>query len=76
MLDAKLGNVIKMDRYKYVKRAYHGMRELRYDERRELYHSTRLRAKGSSRYHFIDTLYALSEVTLFAAGVTHMEASA
>ncbi|MDB4972994.1 MAG: superfamily [Myxococcaceae bacterium] len=74
MVDAQLGNVLKMDRYKYVKRAYHGMRELSYDERRELYHSTRIRAKGSTRYYFIDTLYALSEVTLFAAGVTHMEA--
>ncbi|MFT3923490.1 MAG: HAD-IG family 5'-nucleotidase [Myxococcales bacterium] len=73
LLDAKLGNVIKMDRYKYVKRAYHGMRELGYDERRTLYHASRLRTKRSSRYHFIDTLYALSEVTLFAAGVQHME---
>jgi FMN phosphatase YigB (HAD superfamily) len=34
----------------------------------------RIRAKGSTRFYFIDTLYALSEVTLFAAGVTHMEA--
>jgi 5'-nucleotidase len=73
LIDAKLGNVLKMDRYKYVKRAYHGMRELSYDERRELYHATRLRTKRSARYHFIDTLYALSEVTLFAAGVTHLE---
>jgi 5'-nucleotidase len=74
MVDAKLGNVLKMDRYKYVKRAYHGMRELSYDERRSLYHSMRIRAKGSTRFYFIDTLYALSEVTLFAAGVSHMEA--
>jgi 5'-nucleotidase len=73
MVDAKLGNVLKLDRYKYVKRAYHGMRELSYDERREHYHSTRIRTKGSTRFYFIDTLYALSEVTLFAAGVTHME---
>jgi 5'-nucleotidase len=74
LVDAKLGNVLKLDRYKYVKRAYHGMRELTYDERRELYHGTRIRAKGSTRFYFIDTLYALSEVTLFAAGVSHMEA--
>jgi HAD superfamily 5'-nucleotidase-like hydrolase len=73
MVDAKLGNVLKLDRYKYVKRAYHGMRELSYEERREHYHSTRIRTKGSTRFYFIDTLYALSEVTLFAAGVTHME---
>lgn len=73
LVDAKLGNILKLDRYKYVKRAYHGMRELSYDERRAIYHGTRIRAQGSTRYYFIDTLYALSEVTLFAAGVSHME---
>jgi 5'-nucleotidase len=73
MIDAKLGNVLKMDRYKYVKRAYHGMRELSYEERRETYHTTKIRAKKNPRYHFVDTLYALSEVTVFAAGVQHLE---
>jgi HAD superfamily 5'-nucleotidase-like hydrolase len=73
IIDAKLGNVLKMDRYKYVKRAYHGMRELPYETRRALYHEHRIRTKRSARYHFIDSLYALSEVTMFAAGVTHME---
>src|SRR4051794_36613731 len=73
IVDAKLGNVLKMDRYKYVKRAYHGMRELSYDERRELYHANKVRTKRSTRYHFIDSAYALSEVTMFAAGVTHLE---
>jgi HAD superfamily 5'-nucleotidase-like hydrolase len=73
IIDAKLGNVLKMDRYKYVKRAYHGTRELSYDQKRELYHSQRIRAKRNPRYHFIDSLYALSEVTMFATGVTHME---
>lgn len=74
VVDAQLGNVLKMDRYKYVKRAYHGMRELSYDERRALYCATRIRAQGSTRYYFIDTMYALSEVALFAAGLMHMEA--
>jgi len=73
-VDAQLGNVLKMDRHKYVKRAYHGLRELTYDERREHYRATRIRAQGTTRYYFIDTLYALSEVTLFAAGIAHMEA--
>lgn len=75
VVDRKLGNVLKMDCHKYVKRAYHGLRELSYRERRETYHGTRIRTKGTSRYHFIDTLYALSEVTLFACGVAHMESS-
>jgi 5'-nucleotidase len=73
IIDNKLGNVLKMDRYKYVKRAYHGLRELAYDERRELYHGNKIRTKKSPRYHFIDSLYALSEVTMFAAGVSHLE---
>jgi HAD superfamily 5'-nucleotidase-like hydrolase len=73
VVDRKLGNVLKMDCHKYVKRAYHGLSELSYDERRASYHGTRIRAKGTSRFHFIDTLYALSEVTLFACGVAHME---
>jgi 5'-nucleotidase len=74
VVDRKLGNVLKMDCHKYVKRAYHGLSELSYDERRASYHGTRIRAKGTSRFHFIDTLYATSEVTLFACGVAHMEA--
>jgi 5'-nucleotidase len=74
VVDRKLGNVLKMDCHKYVKRAYHGLSELSYDERRAGYHGTRIRAKGTSRFHFIDTLYATSEVTLFACGVAHMEA--
>jgi HAD superfamily 5'-nucleotidase-like hydrolase len=73
VVDRKLGNVLKMDCHKYVKRAYHGLRELSYEERRASYHGTRIRAKGTSRYHFIDTAYALSEVTLFACGVAHLE---
>ena len=73
IIDNKLGNVLKMDRYKYVKRAYHGLRELTYEERRELYHANKIRTKKSPRYHFIDSLYALSEVTMFAAGVEHLE---
>ncbi len=72
LIDKKLGNVLKMDRYKYVKRAYHGMRELSRDERRQLYHTRRLRP-GTRRYHWVDTLYALSEVAVYAAAVDAME---
>jgi 5'-nucleotidase len=73
VVDRKLGNVLKMDCHKYVKRAYHGLNELSYEERRAGYHGTRIRAKGTTRFHFIDTLYATPEVTLFACGVTHLE---
>src|SRR5690606_16040795 len=63
LVDKKTGNVLKMDRYKYVKKAYHGMRPLELDERRRLYHAKRIRP-ATRRYHWVDTLYALSEVAV------------
>ncbi len=74
IIDRKLGNVLKMDRYRYVKKAYHGLRELTVEERRGAYHTKRLRP-AMRRYHFVDTLYALSEVSMFAAAVEALEAA-
>lgn len=72
LIDRRLGNVLKMDRYRFVKRAYHGMRELSPEERRRAYHTRRLRP-ASSRYHFVDTLYSLPEVAVFAGAVDALE---
>jgi HAD superfamily 5'-nucleotidase-like hydrolase len=71
-IDKKLGNVLKMDRYRYVKRAYHGLRRLSRDERRTLYASRPIKP-GTKRFHWVDTLYALPEVTLYAYAVDHLE---
>ena len=71
LIDRKLGHVIKMDRYRYVKRAYHGFRELSTEERRKAYSARRLRAQ-SKRYHWVDTLYGLSEVAVFSAAVEYL----
>lgn len=68
MIDKKHGNVLKMDRYKFVGRAWHGLRELTREERRELYQSKKVRV-APPRYHWIDTLYALPEATLYAGAV-------
>jgi len=72
LIDRKLGNVLKMDRYRYVKTAYHGFRRLTREERRRAYHTRRLRP-GTRRYHWVDTLYSLSEVAVYAAVIEHME---
>ena len=53
-------------------RGFHGLRELAKDELRELYHSKKIRP-ATPRYHWIDTLYALSEAALYAALVEAME---
>ncbi len=61
-----------MNRYKFVTKGYHGLRELAKDELRELYQSRKVRP-ATPRYHWIDTLYALSEAALYAALVDAME---
>jgi 5'-nucleotidase len=37
ILDIELGNVVKANRFGYVKRAFHGTRPMEYDEQREAY---------------------------------------
>jgi HAD superfamily 5'-nucleotidase-like hydrolase len=72
LIDKRFGHVLKMDRYKHVHKGYHGFRELMKEELRALYHSKKIRP-ATPRYHWIDTLYALSEVATYAALVDAME---
>jgi len=72
LIDKRFGHVLKMDRYKHVHKGYHGFRELTKEELRALYHSKKIRP-ATPRYHWIDTLYALSEVATYAALVDAME---
>lgn len=72
LIDKRFGHILKMNRYKFVTKGYHGFRELAPDELRELYHSKKIRP-ATPRYHWIDTLYALSEAALYAALVAAME---
>jgi 5'-nucleotidase len=72
LIDKRHGHIVKMDRYKFVGRAYHGLRELTRDERHELYHARKVRV-APPRYHYIDTLYALPEAALYAGAVDLLE---
>ena len=72
LLDKLLGNVLKTDRYRCVKKAFHGTRELTSEEQRQSYQDRPLRP-DPRRYHWIDSLFALSEVTLFTAVVDEVE---
>jgi HAD superfamily 5'-nucleotidase-like hydrolase len=72
LIDKRFGHILKMNRYKFVTKGYHGFRELEKDEIRQLYHSKKIRP-ATPRYHWIDTLYALSEAALYAALVEAME---
>jgi HAD superfamily 5'-nucleotidase-like hydrolase len=72
VVDKKLGNILKMDRYGYVGRAMHGTRPLARDERRRLYREQKLRLSGG-RYAWIDTLFALPESVLYSHIVEFLE---
>ena len=73
LIDKKYGHILKLDRFKHVQKGYHGLRRLERDELRSLYLAKRIR-HASARYHFIDTLYALSEAAMYAKAVSVLEA--
>ncbi|XP_074372900.1 uncharacterized protein LOC141713398 [Apium graveolens] len=67
VLDKKRGNILKMDRHKYVKVAYHGFKELTKEDKVMAYGSTLIRdAFDEPDYALIDTLFSLAEAFLFA----------
>ncbi|XP_010263657.1 PREDICTED: 5'-nucleotidase domain-containing protein 4-like isoform X2 [Nelumbo nucifera] len=67
VLDKKRGNILKMDRHKYVKVAYHGFREMSKEDKIATYGNTLLRDSfDEPDYALIDTLFSLAEAYLFA----------
>ena len=72
LVDKQLGNILKLDRHKAVHLGFHGTRQLSKAELVSLYHHQKLRPE-SARFHWIDTLFALCEVTSYAAIITALE---
>lgn len=72
LIDKKHGHILKMDRFKHVQKGYHGMRRLERDELRTLYQAKRVRP-NTARYHWVDTLYALSEAAIYAKIIDFFE---
>ena len=64
-VDKVRGNLLKIDRFGHVGRAYHGRRLLADEEIQRLYRNERIRMK-STDYAWIDTLFALPEACLLA----------
>jgi HAD superfamily 5'-nucleotidase-like hydrolase len=72
LVDKKFGHVLKMDRHKTVLKGYHGLKMLDHQQLDELYNHKRIRPH-TPRYHWIDTLFALAEVTAYSAMVDALE---
>ncbi|WOL08962.1 hypothetical protein Cni_G17715 [Canna indica] len=74
VLDKKRGNILKMDRHKYVKVAYHGFTEMSKEEKVSTYGNTLIRDSfDEPDYALIDTLFSLAEAYLFAQLVDFMD---
>ncbi|MFT3836657.1 MAG: HAD-IG family 5'-nucleotidase [Myxococcaceae bacterium] len=74
-VDKREGNLLKIDRYGSVGRAYHGRRQLTEAELTTLYRNERIRLKNPE-YAWIDTLFALPEASLFADAIELLEKTA
>lgn len=65
MLDKAAGMVIKMNRHRYVGRAFSGRRFLSRKDRADLYRRESLNP-NSSRFYLVDTLFELPELNIFS----------
>lgn len=65
VIDTELGNLVKANRFGFVKRSMHGTRTLDFAEQRALYTHT-LVELAEPRWAFLNTLFSLSEGCLFS----------
>jgi 5'-nucleotidase len=65
ILDVELGNVVKANRFGYVTRAAHGTRLLPHDQQRRIYTQVWVDL-SEARWVFLNTLFSLSEVCIYA----------
>jgi HAD superfamily 5'-nucleotidase-like hydrolase len=73
VMDLELGNLLKATRFGWVIRAVHGTSFLDYRELRRAYAGT-LVDLAEDRYVFLNTLFSLSEASLYAQGVDLLDA--
>lgn len=73
VIDTDLGNLVKANRFGFVKKAMHGTRELDYDAMRTSYMRTMVDLH-LPRWIFLNTLFSLSEACLYMQLVDLLDA--
>ena len=73
IIDKKRGNIIKVDRHKYVRKVFHGSKEYSTEERKAIYGKD-VATFSESHYSNIDTIFLLVDAVLFAYLVDFKEA--
>ncbi len=72
VLDRELGNILKTNRFGFVKAAYHGTTAIPFEKVRELYSRTVVDVR-ESRFVFLHTLFNLSEGCMFAQMIERLD---
>ena len=65
VVDMAQGNLLKVNRFGYIKRAAHGTQVMDYRSMKRAYAST-LVDLGDPRYYFLNTLFSISEASIFS----------
>ncbi|RMG11807.1 MAG: HAD family hydrolase [Deltaproteobacteria bacterium] len=73
IIDSELGNVVKANRFGYVKRAYHGTRPLPFEDLKRTY-ARELVDLRDPRFVFLNTLFSISECCLWMQLVDRLDA--
>lgn len=73
IIDTELGNLIKVNRFGYVKRAQHGTRLLDYETQRRTYARTVVDL-ADPRWVFLNTFFSVSEAHMYALMVDMLDA--
>ncbi len=64
IIDLQEGNVLKANRFGYVRRAYHGTKPLDFKAQRQLYRGTLINL-GEARWKFMNTQFSISEICMY-----------
>ena len=73
VMDTQLGNVVKANRFGYVKRAHHGTAPLTYQDQRAAYRRTLVDLRDR-RWRFMNTLFSISEAGIYLQLVDKLDA--
>src|SRR5690606_1055802 len=72
VVDKRLGNLLKMDRHGHVGRVHHGIEQLSSAQRKQIYRAQRIGGERG-RFTYVDTLFSLPEVVVYANLVTMLD---
>lgn len=72
ILDLQHGNLVKANRFGYVKRAMHGTKMMPWKEQKALYKRDPIDL-SEPRWHFLNTLFSLSEACMYAQLVERLD---